>query len=376
MASGKASDMQLRQVRVWDLGVRGFHWGLVICVAIGAVTGFLAGRDWLGIHVIAGSTIAALLIFRLIWGWLGSRYALFQSFPLSLRAVRHHLSPAGRGEHHLGHNPLGAVMVYALIGVLALILLTGAVALGGVVKQGPLAFLMSFATGIQARSLHNALAIGLLVMIAAHLGGVVLESWRGRQNLARAMVTGLKESAEAPQSAPVAGHPWIAGLAVAVAAAVLVPGTLALNALPGRGVPPPALDAAYVRECGGCHFAYPPSLAPAQTWVAVMDGLDDHFGENATIDSATATVLRGWLADNSSEHWDTRPAVTLRTTDPAQPQRITAAPAWTRFHRRIAEAVFKSQAVGAKGSCGACHHDASTGRFDPQQIAIPAKAFQ
>jgi cytochrome b561 len=263
-------------------------------------------------------------------------------------------------------------MVYALIALLFLIAVTGVFALGGVVKQGPLAFALSFETGHAAREVHEFLAFSLLAVVAAHWAGVAFESWRLRENLAGAMITGRKDAndAEKPEPPSIA-RPAAAGTILLVLAAIAVPAVAALSHLPGKGVPTAPLDAAYAKACGECHLAYHPSLAPAAAWTKTMDGLADHFGENASLDAETAAKLRGWLTANASERWDTRAANLLRRLDPAKPERITAAPAWTRIHRDIPEAVFKSKAVGAKGACKACHSDADTARFDPQNIAIP-----
>lgn len=366
----------MSSVAVWDRGVRVFHWGLAISVCVCAYTGFLAPRNWLNVHLFSGAVAAGLVCFRLVWGRTGSTYALFRSFAVSPFAIGAHLRDIlrGRRRHYLGHNPLGAVMVCALLGVLILLIITGILALGGVLKQGPLGFAVTFSAGSLAREGHELLAFGLLGMIGAHLCGVAFEIWFARENLVRAMVTGRKPASEAVPPVPIRSRPGAAASAMAVVAAISIPGTIVLSKLPAPGVPSEWLDPVYARECGSCHFAYPPSLGAAPLWVAVMDGLADHFGENASLDRDTAVRLGDWLAANSAERWDTRAANVFRRIDPLEPQRITATPAWERFHRDIAPAVFRSAAVGAKGACRACHQDAATGRFDPQLIAIPKDA--
>jgi hypothetical protein len=126
-----------------------------------------------------------------------------------------------------------------------------------------------------------------------------------------------------------------------------------------------------VKECSACHTAYHPSLAPAATWRAVMTGLDEHFGDNASLDRTASDRLLAYLTENSAEHWDTKAANRLRTPDASQPLRITASPAWKRIHRKIPETAFSAKAVGGKINCAACHGDASSGLFAPQAIAIP-----
>src|SRR5277367_1838729 len=103
-------------VRVWDVGIRCFHWLLVLAVSAALITGFLLATPTLRWHLIAGGTVAALLFWRVVWGGLGGPYARFAGFAYSPRAVLGHARGllGGRHERYLGHNPLGAMMVFAL----------------------------------------------------------------------------------------------------------------------------------------------------------------------------------------------------------------------------------------------------------------------
>jgi cytochrome b len=361
---------------VWDRGVRIFHWGLVLTVAVAAITGFLAPPNWLDIHLIAGVAVACLVMFRFVWGWTGSTYARFRSFAVSPALLRRHFTDIteGRVERHLGHNQFGALMVYGILAVLTLVSVTGLVALGGAIKQGPLAFATSFAAGKSARQIHEWLAIGILLMVAAHLAGVAFESWRSQENLVRAMITGRKAVAPGPVDAPDRARPSFAVTILTAVAVFVLTATILLSKLDGLGVPPFALDRTYTQECGSCHLAYPPSLAGAAIWTAVMGGLTNHFGENASLDAATTTNLGDWLRANSGEHWDTRAANEFRLANPTDPQRITATASWVRMHSKLPDAIFKSPKVGAKGACATCHRDAASGRFDPQDISTPKEA--
>lgn len=359
-------------ILVWDWPIRAFHWLLVAAVAVAAVTGFILGRTSLAVHLIAGAAIAALIGARVAWGLLGPAHARFADFGYGPLLVLAHLRDlrAGRAARHLGHNPLGAVMVFALLLVLAGLVATGTVALGGMLKQGPLAPFLSYATGRAWFSLHQPLAWLLLAMIAAHLGGVAFESRRTRENLARAMLTGRKRGPDEP--ACWRGHP-VAGAAVSL---LLIGGgagaVAALSALPARGVPPATLDPVYDGACGSCHFTFSPSLNPAWVWNRIMDGLDHHFGVRATVDPADAAHVRAYLDANAAEHWDTLAANVFRVRDPAEKLRITATPFWRRRHAAIPASVFQQRNVSGKLSCNACHADAASGRFAPQAVSIPA----
>jgi hypothetical protein len=278
----------------------------------------------------------------------------------------------GRARRYLGHNPLGGAMVFAVLAVLALIVVSGVVALGGELKQGPLGAFISFAAGDLTLGLHNFLSGLLVAMVIAHLAGVVFESHREGENLAIAMVTGHKQPQPGAIPAPWPARLWLAtGICIAGGAAATA-GVAVLAARPGLGVPPTTLDPVYARECGGCHFALPPSLATAATWQAVMAHLDDHFGEDASLPPAVAAKLRDYLAANSAEHWDTLPAVRLsQRIDPTQPLRITATGFWRRMHDDIPAEVFADRQVGGRTQCSACHADAASGRFAPQSVEVP-----
>lgn len=360
-------------VKVWDPGVRFFHWLLVASVSGALATGFFAGKPWLDLHVIFGVIVASLIVFRLVWGAFGSTYARFGSFMVSPATALRHLRglPSGGQPSWLGHNPLGAWMIVALLIVLTVVCATGVVTLGGVVKEGPLAPATTYTTGREAKEIHEFLAFLLLGLIAFHIAGAIFESWRTGENLPRAMITGRKRlqpgtrTVEPVRARPIAAAVLFAGVASASAYAIAH-----YSALPAYRTPAGPLDPVYVKECGACHTPHHPSLAPARTWRAIMAGLGAHFGENASLDPDTTARLTAWLTANAAENWDTRAANVLRTPSTEQPLRITAVRSWLRIHRDIPDAVFTSKAIGGRLNCANCHRDADSGRFAPRAIAI------
>lgn len=357
---------------VWDLGVRVFHWSLVTTVATALVTGFLAPRWWLDIHVIAGTIVAALLVFRLVWGFLGSTYARFDSFLVSpLAALKHAIALLrGTAPHHTGHNPVGTMMIVTLLLVLFALIATGTVSLGGSLKEGPLAAFVSYALGNTAGGIHALLAWGLLALIAGHVTGVVIDGLRTRENLVRAMVTGRKHVH--PDGLPqVPAKPLRAASALAALAAVVVPAVLVPSFMPVPGVPAGALDPVYAKECSACHSPHHPSLATAAVWSQILDRLADHFGDNATLEPAQVEHLRAYLTANAAPAWDTKAARSFVPPDPAGSLRITQSPGWKSIHRDIPNAAFTAKAVNGKLNCAACHADSNLGQFKPRSIAFP-----
>ena len=168
------------KILVWDAPVRVFHWLLVLSFAGAYLTA--DSERWRLVHVSLGYTMGGLVAFRILWGLMGTRYARFGSFVRGPGAVMRYGRAllAGRPEHHVGHNPAGAVAI-----VLLLLLSMALVGTGWALYNdvGP-AWL---------GGLHDVAANIMLVVAGVHVVGVALASWLHRENLVRSMVTGKKE---------------------------------------------------------------------------------------------------------------------------------------------------------------------------------------
>jgi cytochrome b len=329
----------------------------------------------MGVHVWAGYGMVALITFRIVWGIFGPEYSRVVSFMYPPRNTLEHMRGLLmlRPPHYVGHNPTGALMVFGLAAVLIALVTTGLLALGGEEKQGPLALVVGYSLGSGAKRVHHALTLLLLVMATLHVTGVLTESVLTRDNLVRAIVTGWKTLPPgAPHPTPRPPRP----LAAAALMGALVACAALMIGWASRRPPPPGVraiprNAAYEKECGACHDAHAPALLPAASWAGLMLGLEDHFGEDATLPRETARALAVWLAANSAETFDTEAAHRFRAVAPESPLRITGTPYWVRKHAAIAPAVFKRGRVKNKVNCSGCHPDAASGRFDDQHISIP-----
>ena len=166
-------------IRVWDWPVRVFHWSLAACVFIAFFTGESERFSlW---HQTLGYVAGGLLVFRFVWGFVGTRHARFASFIKGPQAILAYVKSLRQDtpEHHVGHNPVGGVAVILLMGLTALTALTGWLLAGG------------DAPGWQ-EELHEVAANSLMVVVAVHVLGVLLSSKQHKENLVRAMLTGFK----------------------------------------------------------------------------------------------------------------------------------------------------------------------------------------
>lgn len=219
MASGHTAtrEKHRREVRVWDLPTRLFHWALVAAVAVAILS---AELGMLAIHMLAGETVLVLVLFRLGWGVVGSQTARFADFVKGPGAILDYLKRSragGEAAFTLGHNPLGALMVVALLLILLVQATSGLFTSDDILVDGPLVPMASGATVAALSSVHRLLANGIFVLIGLHVVAVFFYLLVKKDNLIRPMVTGRKSlpgpvATSEPRRAP-------AALALAILAA-------------------------------------------------------------------------------------------------------------------------------------------------------------
>jgi cytochrome b len=185
-------DADSSTVKVWDPLVRVFHWSLVFFFLLA----FITEDDWINLHVQAGYAVTFLIGFRLLWGLVGTRNARFMSFVKSPAVMRAYLKGllSFKAPHYLGHNPLGAAMVIVLLLSIALVSFTGMVIIASE-GNGPLAgTFFSTLGGDWMEDVHEFFANFTLLMVVAHVSGVMFSSFLEGENLVKAMVTGRKKN--------------------------------------------------------------------------------------------------------------------------------------------------------------------------------------
>jgi cytochrome b len=192
-----AASSSARSIRVWDLPLRLFHWMLVAAIAVA----FLSSEEdsplnhW---HVMSGWIVAVLIVFRLVWGFVGGERSRFADF-IRPSQIGHHVAGllGGQREASLGHNPLGALAVVVILALASATVATGV--FGG------------------GEDLHEILAWTLLAFVGLHVAAVVAMSLFERENLVRAMITGRKPASRHPEAVD-ARRPGVLGVVLGAAA--------------------------------------------------------------------------------------------------------------------------------------------------------------
>jgi cytochrome b len=386
--------MTTQRTLIWDLPTRLFHWTLAGSFAIAWLT--REGDQWRSIHVFLGYLMLGLVVFRLIWGVAGSHYSRFSSFWFSPIEALDYLKQVFKrtAPRHVGHNPTGSLAIYILLALAVVTGVTGIFTLGSDEQHGILAGWFSFSDARLLKKLHELSANLMLLVVAGHLTGVVVESWLHKENLARSMVHGYKlAAADTPKSR--------AHLPMAIVMAIAILGyagwwfSYAVDRkvdsqnwhlsketgkveephvkFVGKALPD---NAQWRDECGSCHGAFYPALLPARSWQKMMAEQGQHFGSDLGLSDATVKAVLTFLVDNAADKHLIEPAFKIDSSvaKDATPMRITETPYWIRKHREIAASDWANPLVKSKNNCGACHVDADAGTFEDAAMQIPGAA--
>ena len=182
----------LRKVRVWDAPTRWFHWLLTVTVIALVVTAKLGGAamEW---HFRLGYTVVALLLFRLVWGVLGGHWSRFGTFLYRPQAVLQYLRGQSKPEQRVGHNPVGALSVFALLSVLLLQSVSGLFSDDEISATGPFSHLVSGDWVSTATWYHTDIGqYALLALVALHVSAILFYWFKKKENLVQPMLTGDK----------------------------------------------------------------------------------------------------------------------------------------------------------------------------------------
>lgn len=225
-----------QQIRVWDGPLRTFHWLLVVSVVTALLTGWQGG-SWMDWHARAGLFIVGLLSFRLAWLLLGSTYARLSTLLGALLSLPQYL----RGDwRRLGHNPLGVLSVFAMLGMLSWQAVSGLFTNDDIAFTGPLYKLVSSSLSSDLTRLHKLGMWIIIGLIALHILAIVVHAVLKKHNLVKAMLTGKTEQ-HYPEQKPAQGGRWLAfvcALAIALGAVYMASGEWQSKPPPAPAVAP------------------------------------------------------------------------------------------------------------------------------------------
>ncbi|WP_294965489.1 cytochrome b/b6 domain-containing protein [Sulfurimonas sp.] len=366
----------MTKIYVWSLFTRLFH--LLLVVAVGVVFVIVEFESLLSYHAIVGYTVGLLFVFRIIWGFMDVRYSKFKDFNFNLKdLIEYMFNIFGDKKEYLGHNPASswAVIAMMILGLASVV--SGVIVYGTQEGMGLLSFLniSLFKDMDLFEDIHELFANAFMAVIFMHIAGVVLDKVLHKSDAVGSMIDGYKKgdkkSLELTLLQKIFGLLWIA-LPVFFLLYLLSNPSNILIADNNRAIDYKVEHRVFYDECISCHTLYPPHLLPKKSWITMMDNLQNHFGDDASLDAKDIKSIKEYLVKNSSENSTKESAFKiLKSIDANVTLAITETRYWKRRHKDIDKSIFEAKKIGNISNCKACHKNIEQGLLNDKDIKIP-----
>jgi len=375
-------------VFVWPIYTRIIHWLIAFSFTFAFI--FSLQENLLNLHVAVGIIFGLMLVYRIIWGFVGTRYARLNTLKLSPPALKHYFVEKVTNrwrEIPAGHNPASSWFTIIVLVFGSIISITGLLLYGIQEGKGYLGFLNNeYYMHIDILfDIHIYSAYFLLVWAIIHISGVLVEQFYHKTNMVFAMITGYKKAKGEDSKV----GKYKSGLTyIFLFISVLV----FFVSVDGRNNPFVVSkyeqhdykheSFTYYTECGACHKPYPPFMLPKSSWKRIRGGLSNHFGDEISPDMKKGenrislndqTVIFNYLYKNSAD--DSTREISVKVMQSLNGARgrksITKIQYWKDAHASIPAHIFKSPKVKRKANCFACHKNFEKGMLEDIDILIP-----
>jgi cytochrome b len=359
---------------IWSLPTRVFHWLFALLILLAFLT---EDDDFLNYHALIGYAILILLGFRFFWGYLGPKYSKFKDFPMSMGEVKEFMVNIFSSEQkYVGHNPLASYVMISILALSFLAVITGVLTLGIQEGKGILSSLNStfFKEMELFEHMHEFLSSVLIALIVMHLLGVLSDKLlHSKHKTLESIFNGYKVTKEPVSIKLNIFQKLLAAIFLALLVAFLFFSmTTSSNPLIASKYVPldyRAQNELFVNECASCHTLYPPHTLPAKSWSILMADLQNHFGDDASIDEIDNRNILDFLLKNSAENSTQEVSVKiLNSIKNKDIIAITQTDFWKTKHGEIPKKVFAHESVKSRANCKACHSDIEKGLIEDEKI--------
>ena len=383
----------MTKIYVWSLFTRLFH--ILLVIAVGVVFVVAEFESLLSYHAIVGYTIGLLFVFRIIWGFMDVRYSKFRDFNFNLKDLAEYMfNIFADKKDYVGHNPASSWAIIAMIILGLASVVSGVIVYGTQEGMGVLSFLniSLFKDMDLFEDIHELFANAFMAVIFIHISGVVIDKVLHKSRSVESMIDGYKgeynrlsissdknmprgmfneKSVELTLLQKIFGVLWI-GLSIVFMIYLLSNPSNVLVADANTAVDYKVEHKLFYDECISCHTLYPPPLLPKKSWVKMMDNLENHFGDDASLDAVDTNSIKEYLVNNAGETSTKESAFKiLRSMDGNDTLAITKTLYWKKRHKDIQESVYKRKEIGNISNCKACHKNIEQGLLNDKDIKIP-----
>ncbi|WP_324171741.1 cytochrome b/b6 domain-containing protein [Sulfurimonas sp.] len=372
-------------VYVWPIYTRIIHWLIALSFTFSFI--FSLQENLLNLHVGIGIIFGLMLLYRILWGFIGPRYAKFFTFKLSLVELKYYFVQKVQNrfrEIPPGHNPASSWFTIIVVSLGTLISITGLLLYGIQEGNGVLGFLNNhyYKYMFILLDIHTYSSYILLAWAIIHVLGVLTEQFYHKTNMVFAMITGYKK-AKGEDSKTGTIKRGLTYVFLFVCTMVFFVSIYDRNNIFVANKHEPLLyerdNPIYFKECGACHNPYPPFMLPSSSWQKIQRGLKNHFGRKITelekkddnkISLQNQKLIFEYLKANSANNSTREISIKVINSSNAQSGRISFSKTryWRDTHKNIKHSVFKSDKIKTKSNCFACHKDFNKGMIEDIDI--------
>jgi len=360
---------------IWTFVTRFAHILLMLTFAISYILGDF--ERLLPLHVAFGLTLGVLLFFRIIWGFIGPKYSKFSDFNFSFEDLKEYLlSPFSKTKEYIGHNPASSYAIVGMFVVGFLTIVSGLLVYGIQENHGILSFLHNSYFGEMEilEDIHEFFSNLFIAIIAVHITGSLIDKFIKKGDSIDSMINGYKKTSKKIVVKLNIVQKLFAIIWIALSLFSLYYLIFANNIfIENKNVKQDyaALHVDFFDECGSCHITYPPYLLPKKSWEVMMKDLENHFGDDASIDDLTNISILKFLEENSAEKSTHQAAVGILNSLKENNDTIIAiskTPYWKEKHKDIDKSVFKNEKIKSRANCKACHTGIESGMLENDLI--------
>jgi len=369
------------EVFVWPLCTRIIHWIIAFSFFLSFATSF--DHQLFRWHLSFGLIFGIVLLFRIVWGFVGPNYATFKTFKLSYHELHDYFAQKIQNRWrkiHAGHNAASSWFALIVLGLGSWIVLSGLLLQGTQEGSGIFRALNEHYFHLSSRlmTLHVTLSYLLFFWAIIHIIGVLIEQFYHKTHMVFAMLSGYKKAEGVDADVSMIRHLFsYAVIVLSMVTLYVVPHSYETFLSKSRFEKQDfqAQNPLFYEKCSACHKLYPPFMLPQDSWVRLMDGLENHFGEQITdqnISRGEQMSIKAYLLRHSAESSTQKIAFkTLDSLGTMRPISMSKVPYWREVHKGIEKRVYQSLHVKDASNCFACHPDFEYGILDATRIHIP-----
>lgn len=358
------SAMKNNKTFVWSFIGRLSHWMLVTSFFACYITSFY--EELLNLHIAIGIVVFGMLLMKIVWGVIGPKYARWSDFHFSLSSLKLYFVKKIKDRYReieAGHNPASSWFAFLVTWIGIFCCITGFILYGIQEGNGLFSFMNEeyYTYMYIYEDIHIILVYVLIVMIAFHITGVLIEQFYHKTNMVMAMVTGYKkakgEDIKTTYLMNFLGWIYIVATCMIAFSCCFLEDSIFTRSKFEK-IDYKILHKDFQFECSDCHNLIPPHLLPKESWIELMKNQGDHYEEDLELESSLAKSIQEFLVQNAS-HTSTREASFKLSQEIKDSKKFTITDTnyWKETHKDIPKEVFKSDEIETKSNCAACHKD-------------------